>query len=212
MIGSFTQLLAKDLAGKLGAENDESVSYIVDGVKRMQSLVGDLLAYARLAAHPPQLKETDSEEILQDTLDDLRMGIADAGATVTHDPLPHLRADPGQMRELFQNLVANALKFRGADAPAIHISVRPSSGFWVFSVCDNGIGIPPEYQEAIFGAFKRLHSRAEFEGTGMGLAICRKIAERHGGRIWVESEPGRGSTFHFSIPTALKGESKNASD
>ncbi len=205
MIGSFTELLAKEHRGKLGTESDESIAYIVDGVKRMQALVGDLLAYARLAARPPEFQDIDSEKILLDTLDDLEMCVAEAGATVTHAPLPRLWADPSQLHELLQNLVANAIKFRGATPPAVHVSARRSPGFWVFSVRDNGIGIPLEFQEAIFGAFKRLHSRAKFEGTGMGLAICRKIAERHGGRIWVESDLGQGSTFYFTVPAAEKG-------
>ena len=205
MIGSFTQLLAKEQVGKLGTESDESISYIVDGVKRMQALVNDLLGYARLAAHPPQLQEIDSETVLRDTLDDLAMCITETGTTVTHDPLPHLLADPIQLHEQFQNLVANALKFRGADAATIHVSARRKAGFWVFSVRDNGIGVPSEFQQVIFEVFKRLHSRTKFDGTGMGLAICRKIVEQHGGRIWVESQPGRGSTFYFTVAAGEKG-------
>ena len=170
------------------------------GAKRMQTLIEDLLTYSRVATRGEPQAATDTGAALARAIENLRASIDEAGATITHDALPTLCADGGQLTQLFQNLVANAAKFRGERRPEIHVGARRADGGWVFSVRDNGIGIEPQYRDRIFLIFQRLHNRREYPGTGIGLAICKKIIERHGGRIWVESEAGQGSTFHFTIP------------
>ncbi len=216
MVASYVQLLAKDYAGKLDADADEYIAFAVDGAKRMQRLIDDLLAFSRVGTRGQQFQPIDCGQVLQDVLQGLRLAIEDAGAAVTHGELPTVMADRGQLYQLLQNLIANALKFR-ADAPP-HIQVNAtwhaggdSAGGrgadenpnWVFAVTDNGIGIDPQYADRIFVIFQRLHSRAQYSGTGIGLAICKKIVERHGGRIWVESTLGHGATFYFRLPDRL---------
>jgi signal transduction histidine kinase len=200
MVASFTQLLAKRYRGKLDQDADEFIGFAVDGANRMQVLINDLLVFSRVGTRGKPLVATDCEAVLSHTLANLTTTLQKTGAVVTHDPLPTVMADAVQLGQLLQNLLANALKFRGQDPLRVHIAVQQQGDEWIFSVQDNGIGIAPEHQERIFSIFQRLHRREEFPGTGLGLALCKKIAERHGGRIWVESAPGRGSTFYFSIP------------
>jgi light-regulated signal transduction histidine kinase (bacteriophytochrome) len=200
MVASFTQLLAKRYRGKLDEDANEFIGFAVDGANRMQMLINDLLAFSRVETRGKPLEPTDCEAVLSHTLADLAAMVQETRAVVTHDPLPTVPADAVQMGQIFQNLLINALKFKGRETPKVHISARFQGDEWIFGVQDNGIGIDPQHQERIFAIFQRLHRREDFPGTGLGLALCKKIAERHGGRIWVESEPGRGSTFYFSIP------------
>jgi PAS domain S-box-containing protein len=205
MVASYTQLLSRRYKGKLDADADTFIAYAVDGANRMQVLIQDLLAYSRVGTKAHDLRDTSSEAALQQALANLGRTIEDAGALVTHDPLPSVLADELQLTQLFQNLVGNAVKYQGPGVPRVHVgAVRNAGNEWVFSVRDNGIGIEPKYFEKIFGMFQRLHKRSEFSGTGIGLAICKKIVERHGGSISVESEPGRGSTFSFALASERK--------
>jgi light-regulated signal transduction histidine kinase (bacteriophytochrome) len=200
-VSSFSQLLARRYQGKLDADADEFIDFIVGGATRMQTLINDLLAFSRIGTRANPFAAVDCEEILQAAKENLDMAIAESGAIITHDPLPTLLADPAQLTQLFQNLFGNAIKFRRPkEAPRIHLSAVRQDDAWRFSVRDNGIGIEPQYFDRIFTIFQRLHGREEYPGTGIGLAICKKIVERHGGSMWVESEPGTGSTFHFAIP------------
>jgi len=200
MVASYVQLLQRRYQGRLDSDADEFIGFAVDGATRMQNLINDLLAYSRVGTQvePPSL--TDLETVFGDVLEMLEQTIADDGATVTHDPLPVVSCDPTQIGRVFQNLITNAVKFRGDEPPRVHVSARHGDGEWVFSVADNGIGIDPQYFDRIFIIFQRLQSRTDYSGTGMGLAICKRIIQRHGGRIWVESGPGAGSTFYFTLP------------
>jgi PAS domain S-box-containing protein len=201
MVASYTQLLSKRYTGKLDADADEFIAFAVDGAQRMQRLIQDLLTYSRVGTKGRELRETSSEEALTEATMNLGGAVEDSGALVTHDPLPSVMADQGQLVQLFQNLVGNAIKYQSPGVPRIHISsAREGKTKWMFSVRDNGLGIESRYFERIFGMFQRLHGRQEFEGTGIGLAVCKKIVERHGGSISVESEPGHGSTFRFTLP------------
>lgn len=200
MVASYTQLLSKRYKGKLDADADEFIAYAVDGASRMQRLIQDLLAYSRVGTKGKELSETSSEAALDHALMNLGGAIDDSSALVTHDPLPAVLADEGQLVQLFQNLVGNAIKYQSPGVPRIHVSsVKQGPAKWMFSVKDNGLGIEPKYFEKIFGMFQRLHGRNEFDGTGIGLAICKKIVERHGGNISVESALGQGSTFRFAL-------------
>ncbi len=200
MVASYTQLLSRRYKGKLDANADEFISYAVDGANRMQRLIQDLLAFSRIGTKGQDLLDISSEDALQQALTNLRSAIEESGAQVTHDPLPPVMADETQLIQLFQNLVGNAIKYQTSGAPRVHVSTeRNSAKKWIFSVRDNGLGIDPQYFEKIFGMFQRLHKREEFAGTGIGLAICKKIVERHGGTISVESQPGQGSTFRFVL-------------
>jgi PAS domain S-box-containing protein len=201
MVASFTQLLASRYRGRLDSDADEFIAFAVDGCNRMQRLIQDLLAYSRAGTNGKALREISGEDALGGALANLRVTIEQSGAVVTHDPLPTLRTDDTQLAQVFQNLVGNAIKYRSAEVPHIHISVTTNGEHeWLFSVRDNGVGIDPQYFERIFVLFQRLHRREEFEGTGIGLAVCKKILDRVGGRIWVESQPGMGSTFYFALP------------
>jgi PAS domain S-box-containing protein len=201
MVASYTQLLKRRYEGRLDQDADEFIGFAVDGARRMQDLINDLLAYSRVGRRPLELESVDVGLIVDLVTSDLAAAIKDSGGSVTHDALPELRADPTQLRQLFQNLIANGLKFRRpGEAPAVHVSVRREGQTWIFGVRDNGIGIEQQYLERIFILFQRLHTRAEYPGTGIGLSICKKIVERHGGQMWVESEPGQGTTFWFSLP------------
>jgi PAS domain S-box-containing protein len=199
MVGSYTQLIAKRYKGKLGSDADEFIGFAVDGANRMQRLIQDLLVYSRVGTGEADLLNTSSEEALREAIKNLRGSIEERGALVTHDPLPIVQADERQLTQLFQNLVGNAIKYQNPGIPRVHISATRKDKKWMFSVKDNGLGIESRYFEKIFVMFQRLHKREEFTGTGIGLAICKKIVERHGGRISVESQPGHGSTFHFAL-------------
>jgi PAS domain S-box-containing protein len=200
MVASYTQLLSRRYKGKLDADADEFIAFAVDGATRMQRLIQDLLAYSRVGTKGKELRETSSEDTLEQAIVNLRGAIQDSGALVTHDPLPPVMADERQLVQLFQNLVGNAIKYQNPGIPKVHISAAKNGGKqWIFSVKDNGLGIDPQYYDRIFGMFQRLHKREEFAGTGIGLAICKKIVERHGGDISVESKPGEGSTFRFGL-------------
>ncbi len=202
MVTGFMQLLQKKYANRLDADADQFIEYAVDGAKRMQTLISDLLAYSRVGTRGRELAPTNVEAALQRALDNLRASIDEAGAEITHGNLPNVHGDGTQLAQLFQNLIGNALKFRGAAPPIIHVDARRESDRWVFSVHDNGIGIAPEFRERVFLIFQRLHTRQQYAGTGIGLAICKKIVDRHGGQIWVESQLGEGATFYFTLPAA----------
>jgi PAS domain S-box-containing protein len=200
MVASYTQLLSRRYKGKLDADADDFITFAVDGASRMQRLIQDLLAYSRIGTKGSVLRHASSEDALQQALVSLRGSIEGSGALVTHDPLPAVLADEMQLAQLFQNLVGNAIKYQKPGIPRVHISAASNGDRkWSFAVKDNGLGIDPQYFERIFGMFQRLHKREEFSGTGIGLAICKKIVERHGGNISVESSPGHGSTFKFAL-------------
>jgi light-regulated signal transduction histidine kinase (bacteriophytochrome) len=201
-VTSYVQLLAKRYKGKLDADADEFIGFTVDGAVRMWNLVNDLLTYSRVGMQNNELEPTDSDTILAQSVNDLKVAIEESGALVTHDPLPVVMADRSQLEQLFRNLIGNAIKFRGSEPPCVHISASRNGNGWTFSVRDNGIGIAPEYSDRIFVIFQRLHSREKYAGTGIGLAVCKKIVERHGGRIWVKSDLGKGATFYFILPAA----------
>jgi PAS domain S-box-containing protein len=209
MVASYTQLLSRKYTGKLDAEADEFITFAVDGANRMQRLIQDLLAFSRVGTKGKDLRDTSSEDALRQALQNLRGATEESAALITYDPMPAVLADSMQLTQLFQNLIGNAIKYqKTGGVPRVHISAaRHGSEKWMFSVKDNGLGIAPEYFEKIFGMFQRLHKREEFAGTGIGLAICKKIAERHGTTISVESQLGQGTTFSF----ALEGSEKKSS-
>jgi PAS domain S-box-containing protein len=201
MIGSYSQLLAHKNKGKLDADSDQYVGFILDNVERMRNLIEGLLDYSR-ATHPGVSEgvSTDCNVVVAFALQHLELAISESAAKVTHDELPVVYANDGRLMQVFQNLVSNAIKYRGDKPPEIHIAAVRRGDEWVFSVRDNGIGIPREHHESIFGLFRRLHGASEYPGTGVGLAVARRIVERHGGRMWVNSEVGRGSAFMFTLP------------
>lgn len=203
-ISSFTQLLAKRYREKLDDKAREFIEYAVEGCKRMQAQINDLLAFSRVGTQGKQLLPVSCDAALDRVLKGLKIAIEESKAVITRDRLPLVLADEGQLCQMFQNLIGNAMKFKGANPPRIHISAEVDRAGWRISVRDNGIGIAPEHQDRIFVIFQRLHTKAEYPGTGIGLAICKKIAERHHGRIWFEAAPGGGTTFYF---TMLDGES-----
>jgi hypothetical protein len=200
MITSYLKLLARRYQNKLDSDADEFIGYALEGAERMDQLVRDVLDYARLGERSKKLAKVDCNEVLDYCLSSLQISIEESAAVVTKDTLPTLIADRTQLGQLFQNLIANGIKFRTKEPPRVHVSaVRKAEGI-VFSVRDNGIGIESQYLDRIFLIFQRLHSRGEYPGTGIGLAICKKIVEGHGGRIWADSQPGKGSTFYFTLP------------
>lgn len=201
MVASYTQLLAKRYKGRLDSDADEFIAYAVEGSNRMQGLIQDLLAYSRAGTNGKVLREISSDHALKEALANLRATIQESGAVVTHDALPAITTDNGQLAQVFQNLIGNAIKYRSVEVPHVHVSAAKNGGNeWIFSVRDNGLGIDPQYFERIFILFQRLHGREEFKGTGIGLTICKKIVEQLGGRIWVESQPEKGSIFYFALP------------
>jgi len=202
MVTSFTQLLAKRYTTKLGPDADEFIGFAVDGAKRMQALIDDLLAYSRAGRQGVKLVRVEADRALDDALSNLKPAIETAQAIITRDPLPTVTADATQFVQLFQNLVSNAVKFRAAATPQVHISASREGSEWVFAVQDNGIGIDPAHKPKLFVMFQRLHPRHQYPGTGIGLALCKMIVERLGGRIWVESSPGLGATFRFTVPAS----------
>jgi PAS domain S-box-containing protein len=199
-VTSYTQLLAQRYQGKLDERADKYINYIVDGATRMQQLINDLLAYSRLGTRGQEFEEADCNAVVKQTMYNLQIAIAERKAVITCDAMPTVMADESQLVQLFQNLIGNGIKFCRQDIPFIHIAACRQESEWLFSVRDNGIGIDPQYADRIFIIFARLHSRRQYSGTGIGLAMCKRIVERHGGRIWVESQEGKGATFYFTIP------------
>ena len=200
MVASYTQLLADHYDGQLDEKAEKYITYVVEGALRMQQLIHDLLAYSRISTHVMPIETVDSNYILGEVIRNLSVAIETSNTIVTNDELPMVRADALQLVQVFQNLISNAIKFRRDTAPYIHVSAREEKREWIFSVRDNGIGIDRQYADRIFAIFQRLHARREYPGTGIGLAVCKRIVERHGGKIWFDSEPGRGSTFSFTVP------------
>lgn len=199
-IAGYTQLLVNEYRDRLDETALEYADFVVDGAKRMQQLIQDLLAYSRVGTRGQEFTSTDCNAVLQQALQNLQVAIADNQATITAHPLPTVNGDRNQLVQLLQNLIGNAIKFHREEPPHVHIAAQQQDNDWLFQVQDNGIGIKPQYLERIFEVFKRLHTRREYPGTGIGLAICKKIATRHGGRIWATSELGVGTTFYFTIP------------
>ena len=201
MVCTYSELLKKKFGEKLGPLGEEYIGYAVEGAARMEQLLADLRAYTQVSmAGQEPTEDSDAGEMLNEALANLEVAIRESGAAISRTTLPSVRMYGFQLEQLFQNLISNAIRYRSNDPPRIEIAAQRRGAEWLFSVQDNGIGIRPEYKEQVFGIFQRLHSAAEFPGTGMGLAICQRIVERAGGRIWVESELGRGSTFFFTIP------------
>jgi len=199
MIASYTQLLEKRYKDRLDGDAHDFIGYAVDGAKRMQQLINDLLTYSRVGTRGQPFESTDSMTVFQAAVANLDVTIRESGAEVTSDPLPTVMADRGQLVQLFQNLIENAVKFHGEEPPRVHVSAEQKGDEWLFSVRDNGIGIEPQYSEQVFRVFQRLHGR-EYPGTGIGLSIAKRVVERHRGRIWLESQPGKGTTVYFVIP------------
>jgi len=200
MIASYLQLVADRYGDALDADGHEFIGYAVDGAKRMQALISDMLAYSRVSTRARPFQPTDSARIVATAERHLQIAIEEGGAEIERGELPVVLGDEVQLLQLFQNLIGNAIKFRGQAPPRVRVTAEPADDGWCFSVGDNGIGIAPEYFERIFVLFQRLHGRKEYPGTGIGLALCKRIVERHGGRIWVESTPGNGSVFRFTLP------------
>ncbi len=199
MVASYVQLLSKRYRGRLDKNADDFIGYAVEGVARMQSLIGDLLDYSR-AASTEKSPGVDCNEVLARAINDLRASIEESGAQVTSGTLPCVAADPAQLGRVFMNLISNAIKYRGNEPPRVHVSAGRAGLEWVFSIADNGAGIEEKYFGRIFEVFKRIPGKEGTRGSGIGLSLCKKIIENHGGRIWVESEAGKGSTFHFTVP------------
>jgi len=208
MVAAYTQLLAERYRGKLDEQADKYINYAVEGAVRMQSLLQDLLAFSRVGRQEIGVKSTDCNEIVERTIENLQGTILESGAVVTHGPLPRLMVRGLQLQQVFQHLLGNALKFRGPQTPAIQISATKEGAEWTFTVADNGIGISPEYAESVFIIFNRLHTRTEYPGNGVGLAICKKIVQQHGGRIRALPRDGGGTIFNFTWPAEELAESR----
>jgi signal transduction histidine kinase len=199
-VASFCQLLEQRYAGQLDDRADQYISFAVDGAKRMQQLINDLLAFSRVGRSGADLVPVALDGVLDHAMTNLGPAIADSGASVDADPLPTVRGEASLLVAVFQNLIGNAVKFRSEEAPKVRIAVERSGDDWLFTATDNGIGIDPEYAERVFVIFQRLHAKDEYAGTGIGLSMCRKIVEYHGGRIWLDPEAGSGTTFRFTLP------------
>jgi len=199
-VAGYLQLIERRYKSKLDKDADDFIEFAVDGAVRLQQLINDLLAYSRIETRGRPFEDADCNQVLDTVLGSLREVIRENHAVVTRDSLPTVRGDATQIGQLFQNLIGNAVKFRRDEPPVIHVSAQRVGEAWQFSVRDNGIGIEPQYQDRVFVVFQRLHTRARYQGTGIGLAVCKRIVDRHGGRIWVESEIGKGSTFFFTLP------------
>ncbi|HSZ61915.1 MAG TPA: ATP-binding protein [Terriglobales bacterium] len=217
MVAAYTQLLGERYRGKLDENADKFIAYASEGALRMQTLIQDLLAFSRVGRTSNALVEVDCQAVMQEILQNLEPAIKESHAQVTHTQLPMVWADHSEITQLLQNLIGNAIKFRGSEPPKIFVQAEFAQAEkadlnWLFSVSDNGIGIAPEYLENIFVVFQRLHTRAEYSGNGIGLSICKKIVERSGGKIWVKSDPGRGSTFKFTLPWREPAEKKPGSE
>ena len=199
-VASFTQLLALEYADKLDSNAREYIGYVVEGAKRMQALINQLLDYSRLGTRRKPFALVDCRKIYETAVANLKVAIDESGAVLTSADLPQVMGDSVQLIQVFQNLLANAIKFRRCHGPQVHVRAEPKDKEWQFAVRDNGIGIDSRNFDRLFVIFQRLHHRDEYPGTGIGLAVCKKIVDLHGGRIWVESKPGEGSTFYFTIP------------
>lgn len=208
MVANYTQLLAERYRGKLDEQADKYIHYAVDGAMRMQAMIEDLLAFSRAGRRENTIHSADCNGLVEQALRNLGAAIRESGAVIEFEALPRVMVNSIQITQLFQNLIGNAIKFHGEDVPRVRISAEKTADDWIFSVADNGIGIAPEHAGTIFAIFQRLHIREEYSGNGIGLAICKKIVERHGGRIWVESAEGEGSTFKFSLPAGAAAEEK----
>lgn len=203
VVASYTQLLARRYRGRLDADADDFIEFIVDGVSRMQELINDLLTYSRVGTRGGEPAPVDCGAVLADVLANLRASIEQTGARVTRDALPRVQVDGTQLMQVFQNLIGNALKFhRPGTSPRVHVSATRDGDEWTLTVADDGLGIAPEFHDRVFVIFQRLHTRDRYPGNGIGLAVCKKIVERHGGRIWIESRPGEGASIHFTLPAA----------
>jgi light-regulated signal transduction histidine kinase (bacteriophytochrome) len=200
MVSSYVQLLARRYRGKLDPDADEFISFAVEGSTRMQRLINDLLTYSRVGRRARDFAPVNMTRVIEAAKQNLTAAIAESAAAITADPLPDVIGDESQLTQLLQNLIGNAIKFRRDETPRVHVSARREAGEVVFAVRDNGIGIEPRYFDRVFVIFQRLNPREQYPGTGIGLALSKKIVERHGGRIWLESQPGEGSTIYFSIP------------
>lgn len=205
MVASFAQLLERRYESLLDDKGRRYIGFIVDGARRMQTLISELLALSRVSTRGSAPEPTSCGAVLKEVLARIETAITESGAVITHDELPVVLADATQVAQVFQNLLTNAIKFRTSEAPRVHIGSHREGNAWTLSVRDNGIGIDPRHREAIFGIFRRLHARNEYPGTGMGLAIAKKIVQRHGGQIWVESAEGQGATFFFTLPSLPEG-------
>ena len=204
MVSAYSGMLRRKYGNKLDEKANQYLSYLTEGSARMERLLRDLRAFTHVSTHAEAAPEIDANAVLRDALVNLKVAIDESRAEVTSGPLPTVCLHEFQLEQLFQNIIGNAIHYRSEAAPRIHIKAEPDGDAWRFSIQDNGIGIAAEYKEKIFGMFKRLHTAADYSGTGMGLAICQRIVERVGGRIWVESQLGRGSTFFFTLPAAKR--------
>jgi light-regulated signal transduction histidine kinase (bacteriophytochrome) len=210
MIANYTQLIGQRCSGKLDADTNEFIGFIVEGVHRMQALIDGLLSYSRMDQRGVSFQEVSCDDLLSRVRADLKQVAAECRATITNDPLPKITADSRLIGRLFQNLLSNAMKFRAPGvSPRIHISASRKGGSWLFCFADNGIGVPADQRKSVFQLFHRLHRRSEYPGTGIGLALCKKIVERHGGRIWLESSLHTGCTALFTLPLEAQEPSTN---
>jgi light-regulated signal transduction histidine kinase (bacteriophytochrome) len=201
MVSSYTQLLARRYRDQLDEDADEFIGYAVDGAERMQQLINALLSYSRVGTRRVEFAPTDLSVVVEKVLSDLRLSIQESGLDITSDELPTVNGDRTQLAQLFLNLIGNAIKFRKeGEPPKVHVGAGRRAGEWLISVRDNGIGLDSQYADRVFAIFQRLHGRGKYPGTGIGLAVCKRIVERHGGKIWAESAPGEGSTFYFTLP------------
>lgn len=205
MVSGFLKLLAKRYKGKLDSDADEFIDFAVDGASRMQQMIDDLLNYACVGMFGNLSKPVDTTAVFDNVIGDLQAAVTQSGAVITRDPLPTLVADKTQLYQLLLNLIGNAIKFKSSEPPRVHVSAQRKDDEWVFSVTDNGMGIAPQFHTQIFEAFRRLHTMDEYPGSGLGLATCKKITDNHNGRIWVDSEAGKGATFYFTIPIHAQG-------
>jgi two-component system, chemotaxis family, sensor kinase Cph1 len=203
-VGSYMELVAERYQDQLDQDGREFIDYAVDGARRMKVMINDLLTYSRVGTKGKPFAPTDTMKVMQDVLNDLELTIQDNDARITFDSLPVVTADESQLQQLFRNLIGNAIKYRGQDPPQIHVSAQGRKRTWRFCVQDNGIGMEDRFFERIFQIFQRLHGPGRYNGTGIGLAICKKIVERHGGRIEVESAPDQGSTFYFTLSELME--------
>jgi signal transduction histidine kinase len=211
MVAAYTQLLADRYRGKLDDQADKYINYAVDGAERMQSLIQDLLSLSRVGREETVLTNTNSDEVVGQVMKDLQGPINESGAVINRENLPCLKANGSQLNQVFRNLIGNAIKFRGPQTPVIHITAQRQGANWIFSVADNGIGISPEHAENVFIIFNRLHTRTEYPGNGIGLSICKKIIERHGGQIEALARQGGGTIFRFTLPVGRPDEAQESS-